>query len=231
MDVSQILSSILDWIGNNKEVSAAIGVFVADRLVAWSPLKYNDLIVTVLKGLLKVFSRGKTLGLVLAVAMIGVLSACATTNTSTEVTYTWPDACYEEVATEADNGTVVMTTQLCEDAIIPKLVKDPKTTSLGLRLANTTAITTGLYSAQEAYLVIVAVEKFADTAKSYATLAAYILNKVAAENQKAGVAVFVTLVSEFADNQSPINACDLAILRLHLEKQKALAVSLGAVAL
>jgi len=145
-----------------------------------------------------------------------VLTGCGKVNTSPAAPYSPPAVC----AGSYDNATGAY---LGADSEILKVLPNPTGTGVVLQLANYAAIKSGAYKASDALAVLNDIEPALDAATSYGALATYVAGKLDGANAAAGAQLFVTtgLLGSFTQ-AAPISACDAAIIKRHLENQRAI---------
>jgi hypothetical protein len=133
--------------------------------------------------------------------MVALLTACASTP------YVPPSACEGQ------------------DSLILSTIDDPRALSKGLLAVNLVAME-GIegYGPADAIAVLDKIEADLDALDlTYAALVAYVLAKIQVANALAGAALFIAGDEIDRLNQPlPISPCDLALIRLHLQKQRML---------
>jgi hypothetical protein len=109
------------------------------------------------------------------------------------------------------------------DSIILQTIEDPRPLDQGLMAVNLTALETiDGYSIEDAQAVLDTVEdKLAALQTTYAELAGYILARLTEANAAAGAAIFIIGPDiQRLNKPLPITECDIALIRLHLERQR-----------
>ncbi|MFK4765324.1 hypothetical protein ACI3L3_11165 [Desulfobaculum sp. SPO524] len=202
------LAVILGFLKANWEI-IALGTLVVDKVVAATPCKWDDLLVTGAKAALGAATGRKLKVLLLPLPLCAMLlAACAT---QTAPAYTPPAPCEGQ------------------PSLILEKMPDPRAASGLLIVANAAAVKAELYTAREALAVIDTIEAFLAQAGSYSELVSFVMARVADANARAGTQVFLVAdILPQLDSPLPISACDRALVRIHLAKQRLAIAAVGA---
>lgn len=106
----------------------------------------------------------------------------------------------------------------CEDSLIYKLIPDPHQAGILLRLGNLTALDSGLYTDEQALVVI---DQIRDVLNS-PNMTYMLLGKFVSAKLAPYVVLVGELVPQFETYNIIISQCDLNLLNKHLDDQEAL---------
>jgi len=129
------------------------------------------------------------------------------------------------LAVACTNQTSFVPPGVCvdSDSIILQTIEDPRPLDQGLMAVNLAALETIKgYTTADAQAVLDTVEDKLDALQTtYAELAGYILSRLTEANAAAGAAIFIIGPDiQKLKKPLPITECDIALIRLHLERQR-----------